>query len=326
VSDSKLGSLIAWGAGAVIMAVVMVASAAGAAIGSIVPSGGGGGGGLPFVGPIGGLLEQIPASFIGLYQQAAASCPSMSWTVLAAVGTVESDNGTSTLPGVHSGANPAGAEGPMQMEPATFAAYQYPLPPGGANPPNPYDPTDAVYAAARDLCANGAATPAGVAEAVFAYNHSDTYVHQVLDIAQEYSGAQAQLVSTRTAGGTAVDWALAQVGTPYIWGGETPGVGFDCSGLVQAAYHAVGIDLPRTAQAQYDTGPPVPAGTTLLPGDLVFFGAGPGDVTHVGIVIAADQMVDAPHTGALVRIDTIPTTVGAPWGTEQLVGITRPAT
>ena len=226
MSESKLGSLIAWAAGTVIMAVVMVASAAGAVIGSVVP---GGGGGLPVLGPIGGLLEQIPASLLALYQQAAATCPGMSWTVLAAVGTVESGNGTSSLPGVHSGANPAGAEGPMQMEPATFAAYQYPVAPGGTNPPNPYDPTDAVYAAARDLCANGANIPAGVAGAVFAYNHSDAYVHQVLDIAQQYTGAQAQLVSTTTAGGTTVDWALAQVGTPYIWGGETPG---ECAHLI----------------------------------------------------------------------------------------------
>lgn len=322
MSDSKLGSLIAWGAGAVIMAVAMVAAAAGATIGSVASADGSG---LPFLGPIGGLLEQIPASFLSLYQQAAGTCPGMSWTVLAAVGTVESANGTSTLPGVHSGANPAGAEGPMQLEPATFAAYQYPVAPGGANPPNPYDPTDAIYAAARDLCASGANTPAGAARAVFAYNHSDAYVHQVLDIAHSYSGAQAQLVSTATAGGTAVDWALAQVGTPYIWGGETPGVGFDCSGLVQAAYHAAGIDLPRTAQAQYDTGPPLPPGTTVLPGDLVFFGGGQDYVTHVGIVIGPGQMVDAPHTGALVRIDTIPTTVGAPWGNDQIVGITRPA-
>ncbi|MBV9660683.1 MAG: C40 family peptidase, partial [Acidimicrobiales bacterium] len=197
--------------------------------------------------------------------------------------------------------------------------------PGGVNPPNPYDPVDAVYAAARDLCANGAATPAGVAHAVFVYNHSDAYVSQVLALAASYQGAQAQLVSTSTARGVAVDWALAQVGTPYIWGGETPGVGFDCSGLVQAAYHAAGINLPRTAQAQYDTGPPLPPGTPVLPGDLAFFGAGPTDVTHVGIIISAGLMVDAPHTGALVRIDTIPTTIGVSWGADQLVGVTRPA-
>ncbi len=63
----------------------------------------------------------IPPAMLTLYQQAAATCPGLPWTVLAAIGTVESDNGRSTLPGVHSGANAAGAEGPMQFEPATFS-------------------------------------------------------------------------------------------------------------------------------------------------------------------------------------------------------------
>jgi hypothetical protein len=56
-----------------------------------------------------------------LYQTAAVVCPGLPWTVLAAIGTVESDNGQSNLPGVHTGANAAGAEGPMQFEPATFS-------------------------------------------------------------------------------------------------------------------------------------------------------------------------------------------------------------
>ncbi|MBV9662091.1 MAG: C40 family peptidase [Acidimicrobiales bacterium] len=320
MGESKLGSYIAWAAGALVLCVVLVAGAAGAAVSALLP----GGGNLPIPLPLAGPLGAL-GSMLSVYQQADGVCPGMSWTVLAAIGTVESANGTSTLPGVHSGANPAGAEGPMQMEPATFAAYQYPVPPGGVNPPNPYDPLDAVYAAARDLCANGANTPGGVAHAVFVYNHSDAYVAQVLNLAAGFEHADAQLVSTTTAGGVAVDWAVAQVGIPYIWGGEDPGVGFDCSGLVQAGYHAAGIDLPRTAQAQYDGGPQLPAGVPLLPGDLVFFGTGPQDVTHVGLVIAQGQMVDAPHTGAAVRVEALPDRVGALWGTDEVVGFTRPA-
>ena len=92
---------------------------------------------------------KIPAAMLTLYQQAAATCPGLPWTILAAIGTVESDSGRSTAPGVASGANPAGAEGPMQFEPATFAAYAV-LGPGGARPPSPYDPIDAVYTACRD--------------------------------------------------------------------------------------------------------------------------------------------------------------------------------
>jgi hypothetical protein len=65
--------------------------------------------------------SQIPAGMLPLYEHAAATCPGLPWTIVAAIGTVESDNGQSTLPGVHSGANAAGAEGPMQFLPATFS-------------------------------------------------------------------------------------------------------------------------------------------------------------------------------------------------------------
>ncbi len=321
MSGTSTGSRLAWVAGAIVAAVVLAAGAAGAAVASLIPGTGGGGMPIPFLGP----LAQIPGSMLGLYQQAAATCPGLPWTVLAAVGTVESASGTSTLPGVRSGANPAGAEGPLQMEPATFAAYAWPIPPGGADPPSPYDPVDAAYAAARDLCANGGRNGGDLAGAVFAYNHSGTYVTQVLTLSQTYTQEQAGGTAKAGAGGIAADWGLAQVGTPYIWGGETPGVGFDCSGLVQAAYRAAGVDLPRTAQAQFNAGPPLPAGAPTLPGDLVFFGGGPADVTHVGLVVGPAEMVDAPHVGASVRVEPFPSTVGATWGGDTVVGFSRPS-
>ena len=273
----------------------------------------------------------IPPAMLTLYQDAAGTCPGLPWTVLAAIGTVESDNGQSNLPGVHSGANGAGAEGPMQFEPATFAEYEQPTPPGGAEPPDPYDPTDAVYAAAHLLCANGAADGADLPRAVYAYNHSASYVAQVLALAQSLAAADpdAALGTAITgAGAVAVSWALSQIGTPYVWGGETPGVGFDCSGLVQAAYKVAGIALPRVAQDQYDQTPKLAPGQPLAPGDLVFFGAGPGGIDHVGIFVGTvsgqDVMVDAPHTGADVRADAFPATVGAPFGGLVFVGATRP--
>jgi hypothetical protein len=77
------------------------------------------GGGAPT--PTAAATASIPPAMLTLYQEAATTCPGLAWTVLAAIGTIESDNGQSTLPGVHSGANSAGAEGPMQFEPATFA-------------------------------------------------------------------------------------------------------------------------------------------------------------------------------------------------------------
>lgn len=259
----------------------------------------------------------IPADYLDLYQQAASTCPGLPWQLLAAIGTVESGNGTSTLPGVHSGANPAGAEGPMQFEPATFAEYALPVPAGGADPPSPYDPVDAIYAAARDLCANGARNGVDLPGAVYSYNHSDSYVQQVLALAAELAGSQSAAAPTAAAA-AAIAYAQAQLGTPYQWGGDQPGVAFDCSGLTQAAYQAAGIQLPRTAQQQYDAGPPVPAGQPLEPGDLVFFGPDPGDVEHVGIMINQTEMIDAPHTGAVVRVEAYQ------W--PDYLGATRPAT
>jgi hypothetical protein len=276
----------------------------------------------------------IPPAMLALYQQAAPTCPGLPWTVLAAIGTVESDNGQSTLPGVHSGANAAGAEGPMQFEPATFAEYALPVPPNGVTPPSPYDPTDAVYAAARLLCANGASGGANIPAAIYAYNHSPSYVQQVLSLAQSYAGdigegGAVDASATSGAGATAVEWALAQIGTPYVWGGETPGVGFDCSGLVQAAYAVAGVALPRVAQDQYDATSKLTAGAGLEPGDLVFFGSGPSGIDHVGLYVGVVDgqtvMVDAPYTGADVRAEPFPSTIGAAFGSLLFVGATRPA-
>jgi len=124
------GRVVAAGAAALIALVVMVGAAAGGALGGIL-----GGTGADIL-PTTAALAAIPGGYLSLYQQASATCPGLSWTVLAAIGTVESSNGTSTLPGVQAGANSAGAEGPMQFEPATFAQYDEPVPPGGADPPS----------------------------------------------------------------------------------------------------------------------------------------------------------------------------------------------
>ena len=286
----------------VLVPVVLLAAAVGAVLG--------GGGLLPS--PL--ATASIPADYLALYQQAAQGCPGLPWTVLAAIGAVESDHGRSSAPGVHAGANQAGAEGPMQFLPATFAAYAEPAPPGGVSPPSPYDPADAIVAAARLLCANGASGGTDIPAAVFAYNHSSAYVTHVITVAARYGA---------TAGGSAtaeqaVRFALAQLGTPYRWGGDGPAEGgFDCSGLVQVAYVTAGVQLPRVAQAQYDAGPHLPPDAELRPGDLVFFGTSPSHVTHVGIVVGPGQMVDAPTSGAVVRIES--------YQRPSLLAATRPA-
>jgi hypothetical protein len=133
-------------------------------------------------------LTDIPPDQLVRYQQAATVCPGLDWTVLAAIGKVESDHGRSTLPGVHTGENPYHAAGPMQIIPSTWDAIlaRHHIPPGGATPPSRYNPHDAAHAAAFLLCDNGAATD--LRGALFAYNHSTSYVDQVLARAADYRG------------------------------------------------------------------------------------------------------------------------------------------
>ena len=71
----------------------------------------------------------------------------------------------------------------------------------------------------------------------------------------------------------------------------------------QAAYKAAGITLARVAQDQYDATKDNPTGGAIEPGDLVFFGTSLSNITHVGIYIGSNLMIDAPHTGAFVRIE-----------------------
>lgn len=100
--------------------------------------------------------------------------------------------------------------------------------------------------------------------------------------------------------------AIALVGTPYHWGGNTPAGGFDCSGLVDYIYrHAADILLPHSsrAMAQLD-GRKVTQMSELASGDLVFFGTG-GDVSHVGVYVGKGRFVHAPNSGGTVRLDDI---------------------
>jgi cell wall-associated NlpC family hydrolase len=257
-----------------------------------------------------GSRPSLPDGWAGMEQAAAGTCPGLPWSVLAAIGTVESDSGRSTAPGVASGANAAGAEGPMQFEPATFAAYAT-VGPGGAVPASPYDPVDAVFTAAALLCADGGGTPTGLRGAVLAYNHDGAYADTVLVLSLAFG-------DDPTADGTvvgALEYVAGRLGTPYVWGGTGTG-GFDCSGLVQAAYRAGGRAMPRVAQAQFDAGPAVADASGVRPGDLVFFGTGSTGVDHVGLYVGAGLMIDAPHTGAVVRLESA--------GWAHLVGATRP--
>jgi cell wall-associated NlpC family hydrolase len=260
--------------------------------------------------PSASALTDIPSDYLALYIDAATTCPGLNWSVLAAIGKIESDHGRSDLPGVHSGTNSAGARGPMQFLLPTFeqVVAEHPPPKVGATPPSPYNAHDAIYAAAAYLCDSGARNGKNIPHAIKTYNHADWYVSEVLTQAQAYAGgAGFGADSAPTAAALqAINYAQGQLGLPYEWGGNGPSTGnagFDCSGLTKAAYAAAGITLPRTAQQQFNAGPRVPAGQQLKPGDLIFYGNPDGGIHHVGLYIGDGQMIDAPRPRKAIRIE-----------------------
>jgi hypothetical protein len=112
------GRVLGLGGAALVLSAVLLAVATGVV--SAALSGSSGSAGDPAIGVSAAASAAIPPGMLSLYETAAATCPGLPWTVLAAIGTVESGNGTSNLPEVHSGSNTAGPEAPMQFEPPKF--------------------------------------------------------------------------------------------------------------------------------------------------------------------------------------------------------------
>ena len=252
-------------------------------------------------------LADIPPDMLVLYQRSAERCPGLAWAVLAAIGKIESDHGRLMAPGVRSGSNFAGAAGPMQFGIGgragdTWSAYG--VDGDGDGTVAVYDPADAVPAAADYLCANGGGDPAGLSDAVFAYNHADWYVADVLAQAAAYTVLPPSTAATGTAGAV-ITFAESKLGLPYQWGGTGPL--YDCSGLTQASYAAAGVRLRRTSREQFWDGPRVALGE-LQPGDLVFFASDvtdPATIHHLGLYVGNGRMIEAARTGTFIRYASI---------------------
>ena len=122
-----------------------------------------------------------PADYLELFKRSAATyCPGMSWTVLAAIAEIESGDGA------NEGPSSAGAEGPMQFLPSTWAMWGTDGF-GQTGTPDIWNPLDAIPSAARLLCASGGGSTAGLSGAIFSYNHATWYVNEVLALAGEYA-------------------------------------------------------------------------------------------------------------------------------------------
>ncbi len=292
-------------------------------------------------------VADIPLDYLADFRAAGARW-GVPWELLAGIYKVECDFGRSPLAGCQprGSENPVGAQGPGQFLPGTWRrglgphqvipvgpptasnADGYATDGNGDGQADPWDPADAIASSARLLAAAGA--PAGnLTGAVFAYNHDPTYVRKVLALASSYGpGDFTGAVVTGVLGGAGATtgpaagidavlaFARAQLGKPYLWGGAGPDA-WDCSGLVEIAYHQAGVSLSHNAAAQYaaTANTAVPLGE-LRPGDLVFFGRSAASIHHVGISLGGTTMLDAPHTGAVVRIESI--------GWSDLYAATRP--
>ena len=303
--------------------------------------------------PAGGQAKSIPANYLYWYKRVGQQY-GVPWTILAGIGTVESDNGQTLLPGVHSGSNAFGAAGPMQIgiggaagnvwgglpvHPASQVVNGVATDEDGGPNASVYDPADAIAGAAKYLLEFQVTT--NPSAAIFAYNHLQSYVQSVLYYAGAYAGGKYSVVSANmpsgssaagcatTAGGvpqvmapnqavaTAIAYAEQQLGKPYQWGATGPDA-FDCSGLVMMAYRAAGIDIARTSQVQWTTEHQIPA-SQVQPGDLVFFAGADGTPTspgHVGLVIGNGQMIEAYATGFPIRI--------ASYANRDPIGFTQP--
>jgi cell wall-associated NlpC family hydrolase len=274
--------------------------------------------------------KAIPANYLALYQKAGKDY-GIPWNVLAGIGHMETDHGRSTQPGTLSGENSAGAGGPMQFLKGTWDAFAVDGNKDGKK--NRYDPADAIPTAAAYLKHNGA--PTRMRTAIFMYNHAWEYVNGVLAWAKRYGGgdftvvqADGAICSDNSALGPvanavvakAIQFAMAQRGKPYTFGAAGPDA-FDCSSLVQAAYRAAGINIPRTTFDQWPFGVKIANGKEQ-PGDLVFFNSGPntgpGHPGHVGMVIGNGTMVVARCTLCRPAIGVFP------YHRPDMVGFTRP--
>lgn len=145
-----------------------------------------------------------------------------------------------------------------------------------------YDPRFGLQSLLESQSASGAATPLPTAtkpSAVIPGARATKRDQKAVALVQEY------------------------LGTPYVWGGTSP-KGFDCSGLLQYTWAKVGVSIPRTTYAQWQAGRSVKR-SQLRPGDAVFFHAGPSGPEHVGMFIGGGRFIEAPHSGATVRISKL---------------------
>nr|WP_206323754.1 bifunctional lytic transglycosylase/C40 family peptidase [Streptomyces sp. HNM0574] len=273
----------------------------------------------------------VPTAYQGLVQKWGNLCEELNPALLAA--QLYQESGWRPQAQSH-----AAAQGIAQFIPETWAAHG--IDGDGDGSRDVWNPKDAIPSAAsydcklakyvKDAPGDGtenmlAAYNAG-AYAVIQYGgvppyeETQNYVSTIKKMEQSFAAKKSRVEPSKQSAG-AIYYAQKKLGTPYLWGGDgTPEDNgrFDCSGLTKAAYASVGIELPRVANDQWNSGPH-PKRDELRPGDLVFFATDledPRSIDHVGIYVGGGHMIDAPYTGAEIRFDPI--------DTPKYFGATRP--
>ncbi|MFF9853707.1 C40 family peptidase [Streptomyces litmocidini] len=264
----------------------------------------------------------VPALYQGLVQRWGNLCPAINPALLAAQLYQESGWNPRAV-------SPADARGIAQFIPGTWAGHG--IDGDGDGDRDIWDPQDAIPSAASydcELAGYVKDVPGDPASNMLAaYNagayrvirhggvppisETQNYVRIIRSLEKSFARPVGRVAPSQQAAG-AITYAQEKLGTPYLWGGTGTAAQngrFDCSGLTQAAYDSVGVQLPRVANDQYNAGPH-PSRDELLPGDLVFFSddlTNSRAIRHVGIYVGGGYMIDAPRTGAVIRFDRIDT-------------------
>ncbi|GAA3162264.1 MULTISPECIES: bifunctional lytic transglycosylase/C40 family peptidase [Streptomyces] len=299
----------------------LVAAVLGLGAAVLMLLGGGGRASAEEAGPGGGLTSDapVPGWARALIEKNAGKCPQVTASLLAAQLHAESNFNAKAK-------SPVGALGIAQFMPGTWSVYGQDG--DGDGKKDIFNPADAIAAQAHYDCVLAdevKRVPGDSTENMLAaynagggaviryggvppYPETRAYVKKIRDLASKWAeAAVTPAVPTGKGAARAIAAAKTALNTWYRWGGEcTPPFtgqgGCDCSSLTRMAWSAAGVNLPRVTYDQVRSGTAVKSVAQLRAGDLVFSVPGASGPEHVGMYIGGGQVIDAPHTRALVRI------------------------
>ncbi|MGV9269459.1 C40 family peptidase [Kitasatospora sp. NPDC003701] len=274
-------------------------------------------------GPGGGISTDapVPGWVRDLINKHAGLCPQVTASLLAAQLYTESNFNPDAV-------SPVGALGIAQFMPGTWAEHGQDGDGDGIK--DIRNPADAIAAQAKYDCTLAKEVkdvPGDSTENMLAaynagggavikyggippYEETRNYVRSIRDLAAKWADAVQPNLPAGEGAARAISAAKTALGTWYLWGGpcESPytgGSGCDCSSLTKMAWASAGVNLPRVTYDQVRAGTAVASISQLAPGDLLFSVPGDSGPEHVGMYIGNNEVIDAPHTGAQVRIQPL---------------------